>query len=36
MKYEWLPFKSFTPDKLDQAIDKIRAGFGLEYQQTLC
>jgi transposase len=34
IKYEWLPFKSFTPDELEQAIDKIGAGFGSEYQLT--
>jgi transposase len=36
MKYEWLPFKSFTPVELEQAIDKIRDGFGSEYQLTFC
>ena len=36
MKYEWLPFKSFTPTELEQAIDKIGAGFGSEYQLTFC
>ena len=36
MKYEWLPFKSFTPDELEQAIDNIGAGFGSEYQLTFC
>ena len=25
MKYEWLPFQSFTPVELEQAIDKIGA-----------
>lgn len=29
MKYEWPPFRSFTPDELEQAIDHIGAGFGL-------
>ncbi len=36
MKYEWLPFKSFTPAELEEAIDKIGAGFGFEYQLTFC
>ena len=36
MKYEWLPFKSFTPDELEQAINKIQDGFGTEYQLTFC
>lgn len=36
MKYEWLPFKSFTPVELEQAIDNIGAGFGSEYQLTFC
>lgn len=36
MKYEWLPFKSFTPEELEQAIDQIGAGFGSEYQLTFC
>lgn len=36
MKYEWLPFKSFTTDELEQTIDQIGAGFGSEYQLTSC
>jgi transposase len=36
MKYEWLPFQSFTPEELEQAIDKISAGFGSEYKLTFC
>ena len=36
MKYEWLPFKSFTPTELEQAIDKVGAGFGSECQLTFC
>lgn len=36
MKYEWLPFKSFTSVELEQAIDKIVDGFGSEYQLTFC
>lgn len=36
MKYEWLPFKSFTPPELEQAIDEIAAGFGSQYQLTFC
>jgi len=34
MKYQWLPFKSFTPSELEQAIDVIQAGFGSEYRLT--
>lgn len=36
MKYEWLPFKTFTPDELDLAIDEIGAGFGSKYTLTFC
>jgi hypothetical protein len=36
MKYEWLPFKSFTPVELEQAIDEITVGFGSQYQLTFC
>jgi transposase len=36
IKYEWLPFKSFTPVELEIAIDKIGDGFGSEYQLTFC
>ncbi|WP_051299724.1 IS630 family transposase [Methylobacter luteus] len=36
MKYEWLPFKSFTPAELEQAIDEITVGFGSQYQLTFC
>lgn len=36
MKYEWLPFQSFTPDELEQAIDGIGAGFGTQYTLTFC
>lgn len=36
MKYEWLPFQSFTPTELEQAIDQIGAGFGSQYQLTFC
>lgn len=36
MKYQWLPFKSFTPFELEQAIDGIQAGFGSEYSLTFC
>lgn len=28
MKYEWLPFRIFSPDKLEKAIDEIGAEFG--------
>ncbi len=36
MKYEWLPFKTFTPEELEGAIDDISAGFGSEYTLTFC
>jgi hypothetical protein len=36
MKYQWLPFKSFTPSEIEQAIDVIQAGFGSEYSLTFC
>ncbi|WP_051906350.1 IS630 family transposase [Methylomarinum vadi] len=36
MKYQWLPFKSFTPAELEQAIEEISAGFGSKYQLTFC
>ncbi|MGY6276386.1 transposase [Methylomonas sp. MgM2] len=36
MKYEWLPFKTFTPDELEQAIDEIGHGFGSQYTLTFC
>jgi len=36
MKYEWLPFKSFTAAELEYAIDKIGSGFGAEYKLTFC
>lgn len=36
MKYEWLPFKSFTSVQLEQAIDEITVGFGSLYQLTFC
>ena len=36
MKYQWLPFKSFTPFELEQAIELIQAGFGSEYRLTFC
>jgi transposase len=36
MKYEWLPFRSFTPVELEQAIDEIAARFGSQYQLTFC
>jgi len=35
MKYEWLPFKTFMPDELEQAIDEIGRGFGEKYMLTL-
>lgn len=36
MKYEWLPFQSFTPSELEDAIDEIGSGFGSQYQFTFC
>jgi transposase len=36
MKYEWLPFKLYTPDELERAIDKIGQGFGDLYKLTFC
>lgn len=36
IKYEWLPFKLFTPDELEQAIDEIGLGFGSKCTLTFC
>jgi hypothetical protein len=36
MKYEWLPFQSFAPQELEDAIDRIRTGFGSDYKLTFC
>lgn len=36
MKYEWLRFKLYTPDELEQAIDDIGEGFGDLYKLTFC
>lgn len=36
MRYEWLPFQSFTPAELEEAISKIASGFGTEYKLTFC
>jgi transposase len=36
MKYEWLSFKLFTPNELEQAIDEIGVGFGSKYRLTFC
>lgn len=36
MKYEWLPFKTFMPDELEQAINEIGAGYGSKYTLTFC
>lgn len=36
IKYEWLPFKTFTPNELENAIDEIGRGFGTEYTLTFC
>ena len=36
MEYQWLPFKSFTPIELEQAIESIGTGFGSEYTLTFC
>jgi|GEM_PF-6599916 len=32
----WLSFQSFTPSELERAIDEIGAGFGSQYQFTVC
>lgn len=34
IKYEWLPFRTFSPDELEQAIDEIGGGFGQKYTLT--
>jgi len=34
MKYEWRPFKIFTPDELEQTIDDIGLGFVSKYTLT--
>lgn len=34
MKYECLPFKAFTSDELEIAIDEIGRGFGSKYTLT--
>jgi transposase len=34
IKYEWLPFKTFTPNELENAIDEIGSGFGSKYMLT--
>jgi transposase len=36
IKYEWLPFKSFTPDELEQALHDISRQFGSKYMMTFC
>ena len=36
IKYEWLPFRSYSPVELEQAIDRIGAGFGSQYKLTFC
>jgi len=36
IKYEWLSFKIFSPDELEQAIDEIGQGFGSKYTLTFC
>ncbi|MGZ5050466.1 MAG: transposase [Methylobacter sp.] len=37
IKYEWLPFKTFSPDELEQAIiDEIVQRFGSKYTLTFC
>lgn len=36
IKYEWLPFKLFTQDDLEQAIGDIGRGFGTQYTLTFC
>lgn len=32
MKYEWLQFKLYTPEELEEAIDEIGEGFGDLYK----
>lgn len=36
MKYESLPFKSYTLVELEEAIDEIGASFGSKYQLIFC
>jgi hypothetical protein len=36
MKYEWLPFQSFSPGELEDAIDEIGVVCGSQYQFTFC
>ena len=36
MKYDWLAFKMYTPDELEEAINKIGEGFGVIYNLTFC
>jgi len=36
IKYEWLPFKSFKPDELEEAINEIGKYFGSKYNLTFC
>lgn len=36
IKYEWLLFKTYSPDELEQAIDEIGAEFGSKYTLTFC
>jgi hypothetical protein len=36
MKYDWLPFQSFSPNELEQSIDNIGMEFGSKYMLTFC
>jgi len=36
MKYQWLPFKTFTPDEFEQAIAEFSRDFGSQYTLTFC
>lgn len=34
IKYEWLPFRKHTHAELEEALDRIEAGFGKDYNLT--
>ena len=36
MKYELMEFKHRTSETLETAVDKVLAGFGIDYQFTFC
>ncbi len=36
MKYDWLAFKLYTPDELEEVINKIGEGVGVIYNLTFC